>query len=142
MSIRIENWNPNRFDREFDNVSRERLIKAARVLKAAVRRRCPIGTVSRPMYCSGPYKGAEWTARDAGSLRKSVRIVEKKTKTGRLSKKMNVRVYVGNYLAYYASIVEFSKPFMRPAHEEAMPMIQTIIGAGEKIGLDTSPDRM
>jgi len=140
--MRRESWNPNKFDREFDDVSRKRLLKAAKVLKAAVRRKCPVGTISRPMYRSGPNKGAEWTARDAGSLRKSVRIVEKKTKTGRISKKMNVRVYVGHYTAFYADIVEFSRPFMGPAFEEALPMIKTIIGAGKKIGLDTSTDRM
>jgi len=140
--MRVTEWNPNRFDKEFDEVSRERLIKAAKVLKAAVMRKCPVGTISRPMYSSGPYKGATWTRRDAGSLRKSVRIVEKKTKTGRISKKMNVRVYVGNYLAYYASIVEHSRPFMRPAFEETLPMIETLIGVGKQIGLEAEPDRM
>jgi len=140
--MRIESFNPQRFDRTFDEVSRERLLKAAKVVKAAVRRRCPVGTVDRPMYRSGPYAGAEWTKRDGGSLRKSVRVVEKKTKTGRISKKMNVRVYCGNYFAYYADIVEYSRPFMRPAFEEALPMITSIIGAGKKIGLDTSTDRM
>ena len=140
--MRIESWNPQRFDRSFDDVTRKRLVKAARVLKAAVRRKCPIGTISRPIYQSGPYKGQTWTSRDAGRLRKSVRVVEQRTKTGRLSKKMNVRVYVGHYTAWYADIVEFSRPFMRPAYNEAMPMIKTIIGAGKKLGLETTTDRM
>jgi len=116
--MRIESFNPNKFDETFDHITHDRLMKAARVLKAAVRRRCPVGTVTRPMYRTGAYAGAEWTARDSGSLRKSVRIAEKRTKTGRLSKKQNVRVYVGNYKAYYADIVEYSRPFMRPAWEE------------------------
>ena len=132
--MRIEGWNPNKFDVEFDTVTRDRLMKAAKIVKAAVRRRCPVGTVTRPMYRSGPYAGAEWTKRDGGALRKSVRVVELKTKTGRLSKKKNVRVYVGNYWAYYADIVEFSKPFMRPAWEETQHMVMSIIGAGESIG--------
>jgi len=136
--MKIEGWNPQKFDVEFDNVTRDRLMKAAKVVKAAVRRRCPVGTVSRPMYRSGP----DWTARDAGSLRKSVRIVELKTKTGRLSKKMNVRVYVGNYKAYYADIVEYYKPFMRPAWAEAEHMVESIIGVGSRIGLETSTERM
>ena len=140
--MRISGWNPQKFDREFDHVSRERLMKAAKVLKAEVRRRCPIGTVSRPMYRTGRYAGQPWTARDAGQLRKSVRIVEKRTKTGRLSKKMNIRVYVGHYKAYYADIVEFYTPFMRPALERTLPMIETMIGVGKKIGLETSPERM
>ncbi len=140
--MKIESWNPNRFDREFDEVSRERLLKAAKVLKAAVRRRCPVGTADRPMYRTGPYRGLPWTSRDAGRLRKSVRVVEKKTKTGRLSKSMSVRVYVGHYTAYYADIVEYSKPFMRPAYLEALPMIETIIGVGKQIGMETTTDRM
>lgn len=140
--MRLESFNPQRFDREFDDVSRKRLLKAAKVLKAAVRRKCPVGTISRPMYRSGAYKGQSWTSRDAGRLRKSVRIVEKRTKTGRLSKSISVRVYVGHYTAWYADIVEFSRPFMRPAYNEAMPMIETIIGVGKQIGLETSTDRM
>jgi hypothetical protein len=81
--MRLEGFNPQKFDREFDDVSRKRLLKAAKVLKAAVRRggRCPVGTISRPMYRSGRYKGQEWTARDGGALRKSVRIVEKVCRT-------------------------------------------------------------
>jgi hypothetical protein len=140
--MRVAEWNPNKFDREFDEVSKKRLVKAAKVLKAAVRRKCPVGTASRPMYRTGPYKGLAWTSRDNGRLRKSVRVVERKTKTGRISKKMNVRVYVGHYTAYYADIVEYSRPFMRPAFDEALPMIQTIIGVGKQIGLETSTDRM
>lgn len=140
--MRLEYFNPQKFDRIFDNVSRDRLMEAAEVLKAEVRRRCPVGTISRPMYRSGPYRGLEWTARDAGSLRKSVRIVEKRTKAGRVAKKMNVRVYVGTRKAYYANIVEYSRPFMRPAFEAALPRIKTIIGAGQSIGLETSMDRV
>ena len=140
--LRIEGWNPNKFDVEFDTVTRDRLMKAAKIVKAAVRRRCPVGTVTRPMYRSGPYAGTEWTARDGGALRKSVRVVEKKTKTGRISKKKNVRVYVGNHFAYYADIVEFSRPFMRPAWAETQHIVESIIGIGESIGAGTGSERM
>lgn len=140
--MRIEGWNPNRFDLEFDTITLERLEKAARVVKAVVRRRCPVGTISRPMYRSGKYKGQDWTSRDAGRLRKSVRIRGLKTKTGRKSKKKNVRIYVGDKMAWYADIVEFYTPFMRPAWEEAAPMVETIIGVGKRIGLETTTDRM
>lgn len=138
--MRIEYFNPQKFDRDFDDVSRDRLMKAAKLLKAEVRRRCPVGTISRPIYRSGSYKGATWTSRDAGRLRKSVRIVEKKTPTGRLSKKMNIRVYVGHHTAYYADIVEFYSPFMRPAFATALPMMTTLIGAGQSVGLETYGD--
>ena len=128
--MHVEAWNPNRMDATFENVAVERLVKAARIVKAAARRRCPVGTISRPMYRTGNYKGQPWTARDAGRLRKSIRVVRKKTPTGKaFSKKKNVRVYCGHYLAYYAAIVEHSKPFMRPAIEESIPMVKTLIGA-------------
>ena len=129
MSVRLENWNPNRFDATFENVAVERLVESAEVVKDAVKRRCPTGTVSRPMYRSGPYAGQDWTARDAGQLKKSVRVVRKKTKSGKaFSKKRNVRVYAGAKLPYYASIVEFSRPFMRPGFEASVGAVKEILG--------------
>ena len=128
--MHVEAWNPNRMDATFENVAVERLVKAARIVRAAARRKCPVGTISRPMYRTGPYAGQTWTARDAGRLRKSIRVVRKKTPTGRaFSKKKGVRIYCGHFTAYYAAIVEHSRPFMRPALEEAMPMVKSIIGA-------------
>ena len=129
MSIRLENWNPNKADQEFEHIAIERLAEAAEVVKDAAKGRCPVGTISRPMYRSGPYAGQEWTARDAGQLKKSVRVTRKKTKSGKaFSKKRNVRVYAGNYLAYYASIVEHSRPFMRPALTSTLAEVKQIIG--------------
>ena len=128
--MRVEAWNPNKMDATFEHVAVERLIKAANIVKAAARRKCPVGTVSRPMYRTGPYAGQAWTARDAGRLRKSIRVVRKKTLVRKaFSKKRNVLVIAGHYLAFYAAIVESSKPFMRPALEESIPMIKTLIGA-------------
>ena len=128
--MRVENWNPNRMDETFENVAIDRLVEAAEVVADAVRRRCPVGTISRPIYRSGPYAGQFWTARDAGALKRSVRVVRRKTKSGKaFTKKRNVRVYVGHKKAFYASIVEHSRPFMRPALAQSMPEIKTIIGA-------------
>lgn len=127
--MRVEGWKPDVMDAAFENLSIERLVSAAEVLADNVRMKCPVGTVSRPIYKSGPYAGQAWTARDAGQLKKSIRVVRKKTKTGRLSKKKNVRVYAGHYLAYYASIVEYSKPFMRPAIANAIPAMRAAAGA-------------
>ena len=129
MSVRIESWNPNIADQEFENVAIERLVEAAEVVKDAVKRRCPVGTVTRPMYRTGPYAGQEWTARDGGQLKKSVRITRKKTKSGKaFSKKKDVRIYAGGKLPYYASIVEFSRPFMRPGFESVLGQVKEIIG--------------
>lgn len=129
MTVRIENWNPNVADQEFEDVAVGRLVEAAEVVASVVRRKCPVGTVSRPMYKTGPYAGAPWTARDAGQLKRSIRVVRKKTKSGKaLSKKRNVRVYAGTELAYYASIVEHSRPFMRTGFESVMPQVKDIVG--------------
>lgn len=127
--MRIENWNPNRADNDFENVAIGRLVKAAEVVARAVRQKAPVGTVSRPIYRRGAAAGQAWTARDAGQLKRSVRVVRKKTKSGKaLSKKRNVRVYSGHYLAYYASIVEHTTPFMRPAFNQAIDKVRSIIG--------------
>lgn len=128
--MRVENFNPNKYDASFEDVTIDRLVDAAELLAAAVRRRCHVGTVSRPMYRSGPYAGLPWTARDAGQLKRSVRVTRLKTKSGKaFSKKRNVRVYVGNKMAYYASIVENSKPFMRPAYYASFGAMKSVIGA-------------
>ena len=134
--MRIESWNPNQFDQEFEDVAIERLEKAGKVLRAAVKRHLAgkIGSgkttgISRPIYQSGPYAGQPWTKRDFGELQKSIRVTRKESKSGKpLLRKRNVRVYAGHYLAYYADIFEYSKPFMRPALEESLPMIESTIG--------------
>lgn len=129
--MRVENWNPNVMDETFENVAIERLVEAANVVARSARQRCPVGTVSRPIYKTGRYAGQYWTARDAGQLKKSIRVVQKKSKSGRpLSRKRNVRVYAGHRKAYYAKIVEFNqRAFLRPALNSSIPEIKQIIGA-------------
>lgn len=128
--MRIENWNPSAADQSFEDVAVERLVNAAEILAKNVRRRCPVGTVSRPMYKTGPYANQPWTARDAGQLKRSIRVTQKKSKSGKpLFRKRNVRVYAGHFLAYYSRIVEYSKPFMRPALTESHSAMKDAIGA-------------
>ena len=123
-------------DATFEGIAVERLVKAAKVVRAAAKRRLSgqIGRgattgISRPVYRSGDYAGAFWTARDFGEMLKSVRVVRQKTKSGKaLSKKRNVRVYVGHKKAFYANIFEFYRPFIRPAFEESIPAIKTLLG--------------
>lgn len=127
--MRVEAWNPNVMDETFENVAIERLIEAAGVVANNARNKCPVGTESRPMYKTGKYAGQPWTARDAGQLKKSIRVVRKKTKSGKaFSKKRSVWIMAGHYLAYYARIVEFSKPYLRPALTQSIPEIKSIIG--------------
>ena len=119
------------YDLEFENVAIERLVEAAEHVASVARANCKPGTVSRPIYKRGPYAGKPWTARDAGSLRKTIRVRQKLSKSGKpLKRKSNVRVYAGNYLVYYAGIVEYAgKAFLRPALWNAANRIKQILGA-------------
>ena len=133
--MRVSNWNPQKYDSEFIEASMDRLVKAAHVIANEARSRCPVGTISRPIYKTGPYAGQPWTARDAGSLKRSIRVVEKnEDQTGALlsiSKNRNVRVYAGNYLVYYAKIVEYAgKKFLRPAVNASKPAVRSILENG------------
>lgn len=128
--MRLEDWNPTQYDQLFEDVAMFRMEQAANIIKRKAKRNCPKGTVSRPIYKSGPYAGMPWTARDAGQLSKSIRVTRKLTpKTKALSKKRNVRVYAGHYLAYYSAIVEFYTPYMRPAWYTSLPRVKRMIGA-------------
>jgi len=136
--MRVENWNWREADEMVAGKSVERLRKAAKVIAANVKRETPVGTISRPMYKSGPYAGQPWTARDAGALKKSVRVVErKKEKSGTELVQFAsfgpygiIRVYAGHYLAYYADIVEYSKPFFRPAVEASKGQVGSVLENG------------
>ena len=136
--MRVENWSWREADKMVVNASRKRLKKAAEVMADRVRRNCPVGTISRPMYRSGPYAGQPWTKRDAGELKKSVRVVERnEEKYGfalahfkSLGNYGDVRVYVGHYLAWYAHVVEYTRPFMRPAVASTKAQVKNILENG------------
>jgi len=105
--MRIAYWNPCKFDESFENVAMDRLVAAGEVVAAKARNNCPPGTISSPVYKRGDYEGEPWTSRDAGRLKKSIRVVRKKTKSGKaFSSKRNVRIYAGHFTAYYAYWVE------------------------------------
>lgn len=129
--MRIEGWNPEMYDELFEQATIERLVEAAEAVAASARANCPVGTVSRPMYRRGPYAGQPWTARDAGALKKTIRVRTKLSKSGKpLKRNSNVRVYAGNYLVYYASIVEHAiRPFMRVSLINSHSKIKSILGA-------------
>jgi hypothetical protein len=128
--MRVARWEPDSVNEIIENASFDALMKGAEVIKANAQRLCPVGTESRPIYKKGPYAGQPWTARDAGALKKSIRIVQKTSKSGKpLVRLRNIRVYAGNYLAYYASIVEHAgKAFMRPAVENRGAILSAIKG--------------
>lgn len=136
--MRIESWDKEGLDAMVASAGRQRLKKAAKVIKASAHRQCRVGTVSRPMYRSGPYAGQPWTSRDAGRLRKSIRVVERDDEKWGFQLAQfetfktysEVRVYAGHYMAWYAAIVEFYTPFMRPALAETEHMVKTILEDG------------
>lgn len=128
---RVSNWKPEQFDGEFASAAMDRLRKAAKVIADKARANCPVGTVSRPMYKTGPYAGQPWTARDAGALKKTIRVVEKKEQAAALLENKNIRVYAGNYNVYYAKIVEYAvKAFLRPALNASKGEIRDILENG------------
>lgn len=128
--MRIEGWRPDVFFEVANEVLPERLLEAAEYVAAEARRRAPVGKISHPMYRRGPYAGQVWTSRDGGRMKKSIRVVQKRGKTGQvLWAAKNIRVYVGHYMAWYASIVEHYTPFMRPTFYATIERVKAILGA-------------
>jgi len=127
-------WDWREADKMVATKSLGRMRKAAKVLEEQVEANCPAGTVERPMYKTGPYAGQFWTARDAGQLKRSVRQVEPYDQlfgfTVASDHYANVRVYVGTKKAYYAQIVEYSRPFLRPAVESTRGRVKTVLENG------------
>ena len=95
-------WNPKLAEHEIMGRAMDRLEEAAKAMASVVKDATPEGSVTRPMYKTGPYAGKYWTARDAGSLKRSVRTARKEGSTAR-----NVRIIVGHRKAYYGKIIEF-----------------------------------
>ncbi len=118
--MRIAGWNPNKFDETFENIAMDRLIEAAEVIATKARSNFPeTQGISRPMYKTGKGGGKTWSSRDAGRLKKSIRVVRKKTKGGKaFSRKRNVRIITGHYTAYYPYWVEFGSGTIKRKHGE------------------------
>ena len=132
--MRVENWAPDKYDGEFNEEAMRRLTECAEIVAEGARVKCPVGTISRPQAKGRP----RWTERKPGTLRRSIRVVRKKTKTGKVWKRRrnNIRIYAGSWLAFYAPFVEFGAPhvkkkqaFLRPALYSSIPEIKSILGA-------------
>lgn len=96
-------------------------------IMASAKAKCPVGSITRDerkkFYWTQGKKwlpasgGAPWTEREPGTLRDSIRKVKLSDVPG------NVRVYAGNFYAYYARFVEYgtakmrARPFLRPAFQ-------------------------
>jgi len=125
--MRVQNWGFSEIDGLVADASDAKLLEAAEVVAKEVRRLCPVGTVSHPIYRRGKYANQNWTSRDAGRLKKSIRVVKNKQIGRRIYKKRDIRIYAGHYMAWYASAVEFYTPFVRPGIVAAMPEIRRIL---------------
>jgi hypothetical protein len=133
MMARIAFWNPQEGLDKFIPEAMNRLDKCAELLKTNTKAKLASAvrhSISRPAYKSGPYAGKTWTAREAGALLKTVRVVKKHGSNAR-----NVRVYVGNYEVYYGKIFEYSVPpkghaFFRPAISQSKSGMKNIIERG------------
>lgn len=138
--MRVSNWNPQAYDGEIMGASMERLRAAAEVVAEKTRtnlRGIIRHETSRPVYKKGPYAGEPWTARTAGALLKTVRVVEKTEKNATLIYQIgNIRVYCGNFLVYYALAFEYAasskrgKAFLRPALNSSKETIKSILENG------------
>lgn len=129
--MRVEVWNPEALDLDWENISMERMTEAAEWIADQARRKLtPKNNISRPVYKRGPYAGQPWTAREAGALKKTIRVRQKRSKSGKpLRRPRDVRVYAGNYLVYYARIYEYhTEPFLRPAFWNSHQKIRQILG--------------
>ena len=130
------NLNWDKADKMVAEGSLKRARKAAEVIAEETRRRCPVGTVNRPIAKTGAHAGQPWTSRDAGRLKKSIRVIERdEDRRGAAFEMFGmthglVRVYAGHYTAWYARIVEYFKPFMRPAVEASKGRAKDIMENG------------
>jgi HK97 gp10 family phage protein len=126
--MRVENWSPGTITAEIEKRAMDRLQRAGEIVAEKARSKVPVGK-DRP-----PYKnGKDWTERKAGALRDSIRVV-------RLSgdPKLDVRVYAGSRIVYYARWVEMGsvhnnnplKPYLRPALNESKSEIKNLVENG------------
>lgn len=129
-------FNFEQYDGQLSNACMDRLRAAAGEIQLQAILKCHVGRTSRPVYKRGKNAGQPWTAREIGALRRTIRVVEKKDK--QTIRDMNVRVYAGNFLTWYAIQVEYGRgmwrggafPFMRPALSASKYRVQTIIESG------------
>lgn len=132
---RITYWNPELAKEIVTGQAMIRLRKAGNILKYQVKANLTAAiknpNYSRPPYKSGPYAGKWWTARDAGELRKSVRVAE-----DREGIHNNILIICGNSKAYWATMYEYAtspkrgKKFFRPALSSSRSAMKAVLENG------------
>ncbi len=122
--MRVSNWNPDKITAEIEGRAMDRLEKAGDVVASRARSRCPVGFTI-------PKGKGKWSGREAGALKKTIRVVRLKG-----DPKMNVRVYAGSREIFYSRFVEYgtvkmrARPFLRPALNESKGQIKQIVETG------------
>lgn len=135
---RVASWNPAMYDEVFANLSMDLLREGAQIIAANVRVRCPVHEPEGVMYRRGTVQ-RPWLARTGGTLKKSIRVVEKYELRGstKIFEDRNIRVYAGHYMAYYAPIVEKTHPtkslWMRQGFAASIPTIKNLINSTRKV---------
>jgi hypothetical protein len=131
MAREIE-LNFKQYDLEIHKASMDRIEAAAAVIRDDARRILKSklrGNVTHPPYAGG----SPWTARTAGAMVETIRVVRSKDPAVR-----NVWVMAGTFLTWWAVQLEFgrgqwrggAKPFLRPAMKGAEGNIKAILEGG------------
>lgn len=133
---RVVGWRPEVISDLVAQAMPARVQEAAETLRDAIRVETPVGETTRRVYSTGKYAGAFWTAREGGALRRSVRATQstqerpRRGNSGTLIWRMgDWRVYIGHKKAYYAAIVEYRTPFIRPTLARTRNLLKMILGA-------------
>ena len=99
--MRVSNWNPQKAEPEIIHAAMDRLEQVGELIAAKARVRCPVGI-------DIPAGKGKWSGRDAGALKRSIRVVRLRGDVRR-----NVRVYAGSKKVFYARFVEYGTKKMR-----------------------------
>ena len=128
-------WNPKVADEVVMSEAMRRLELAGETLAGAIKDKLKSVIkdpyYSRPVYKTGKHAGKWWTARDAGELLKSVRVVKKYDSIHR-----NILIICGHSKAYYAAMFEYAAtpargvPFFRPALSSSRRHMKRILENG------------
>ena len=136
MSAAID-FNLQKYDGEFKAAGMARIEKAAKAIQGIAKGFCEAGSITRPVrkryvyqHHLEPSSGPLWTAREIGGMMRSIRVSRSHD-----ASVPNVRVYAGNFAAWYAIQMEFgrgrwkggARPFLRPALHTGESVVRSII---------------
>ena len=124
--MRVANWNAEKVLKGVIAASMDRLEEIGKIIADKAKTLAPVG-VDRAQYKTGK----DWTARRAGALRDSIRVVRLHG-----DPKKNIRVYAGSRKVFYARFVERgtvkmrARPFLRPALNASKSEARALLNRG------------